>query len=331
MTAPAKVPSAGSGGVYWGAWIGPQLTGEEAPWDMGAVRQLQGMLGKSLSLVQFSAPFEECEGGSCQPQGFPAEGMEAIRQYGAIPVLSWGSQPDTASLSNPEYRLAKIAHGAFDPQIRAFAEQAKAWGHPFFLRFDWEMNGGWFLWGDVNRNRPRDFVAAWRHVHDIFTAVGATNATWTWCPYADTARQFTPIRRYYPGGAYVDWTCLDGYNWGESAANPAPWRSFDYLFHQSYRTVTALAPRKPVMLGEIASSGSGQAKSHWITQMFTQLPKRYPRVHALVWFEKDDRGTSWTLASSPPSLRAFRAGLQNPRYSGNSYLTLASSPITPPG
>jgi hypothetical protein len=327
---PGKVPAAAGGGVYWGAWIGPQLTGEEAPWDMGAVQRLQGALGKSLSLVEFSAPFEECDAGLCKALAFPTPGMDAIRSYGAIPVLSWGSQPSTDALSNPEYRLANIAAGHFDPEIRAFAEEAKAWGHPFFLRFNWEMNGTWFLWGNVNGNQPRDFVAAWRHVHDVFDSVGATNATWTWCPYADTVGRFNPIRRYYPGGAYVDWTCLDGYNWGASTANPAPWRSFDFLFHQSYRTVSGLAPSKPMMLGEIATSGEGKKKADWIRRMFKALPRRFPLVHGLVWFEKNDRGTTWTVASSPSSLRAFRAGLRNPRYHGNNYLQLARAPIEPP-
>jgi hypothetical protein len=329
-TAPGKIPAGPGGGVYWGAWIGPQLTGTEAPWDMGAVQRLQGKVGKSLSLVEFSSPFEECNAGACKPLGFPTSGMNAIRDYGAIPVLSWGSQPNSDALSNPEYRLANIAAGHFDPEIRSFAEAAKAWGHPFFMRFNWEMNGRWFLWGDLNGNRPRDFVAAWRHVHDVFDSVGATNATWTWCPYADTVGKFTPIRRYYPGGAYVDWTCLDGYNWGASSANPAPWRSFDFLFHSSYQTVARLAPSKPMMLGEIATGGEGRKKATWIAKMFEALPRRYPLVHGLVWFEKNDRGTVWTVSSSAPSLRAFRAGVASPRYRGNSFPQLARAPIAPP-
>ena len=77
--------------------------------------------------------------------------------------------------------------GTYDAYIREFAEGARDWGHPFFLRFNWEMNGDWFPWAErVNGNQPGEYVAAWRHVHDIFTAVGATNATWVWCPYADS-------------------------------------------------------------------------------------------------------------------------------------------------
>ncbi len=42
----------------------------------------------------------------------------------------------------------------------------------------------------VNGDQPGEFVAAWRHVHDIFTSVGATNATWVWCPYTVIASDF---------------------------------------------------------------------------------------------------------------------------------------------
>ena len=41
--------------MYWGAWIGDQLTGEEAPFDMRAVSRFEGKLGKSLSLVEFGS------------------------------------------------------------------------------------------------------------------------------------------------------------------------------------------------------------------------------------------------------------------------------------
>ena len=108
------------------------------------------------------------------------------------------------------------------------------------------MNGDWFPWAEnANGNQPGDYVAAWRHVHDIFTSVGATNATWVWCPYVDATPKLGPLARYYPGDDYVDWTCLDGFNWGNNGVNPQPWTSFDKIFGPSYRTiVNKLAPDK---------------------------------------------------------------------------------------
>ena len=52
---------------------------------------------------------------------------------------------------------------------------------PVVLRFAHEMNGHWYPWG-AHRTDPADFVAAWRHIHDVFRTVGATNVIWTWTP-----------------------------------------------------------------------------------------------------------------------------------------------------
>ncbi len=127
--------------------------------------------------------------------------MHTIRNYGAVPFFSWGSQstPVPLDLDEPAFQLADIANGTYDSYIREFAEGAKAWGHPFFLRFDWEMNGNWFPWAeDANANNPGEYVAAWRHVHDIFTQVGATNATWVWCPYVELVAADAPARELLP-------------------------------------------------------------------------------------------------------------------------------------
>jgi len=42
----------------------------------------------------------------------------------------------------------------FDRYLRTFARQVRAWGHPFFLRFDWEMNGFWFALGRAGQRQP---------------------------------------------------------------------------------------------------------------------------------------------------------------------------------
>ena len=193
---PRPTPAASS--IYWGGWIGNQLTGTEAPWDMNAVTKFEEKAEKKLSIVNFSAPFANCGGSSCSFYNFPPNEMNSIRAHGAIPFYSWGSQsiPVPSNLSEPNFQLSDVIAGRYDAYIRKFAAAAKAWGHPFFLRFNWEMNGGWFAWAEgVNGNKAGEYVAAWRHVHDIFTAVGATNATWVWCPNVDPENKLPEPRR----------------------------------------------------------------------------------------------------------------------------------------
>jgi hypothetical protein len=288
--------------MYWGAWIGSQLTGGEAPWDMEAAERFEAELGRGLSLLHFSSPFAECDDSGCSYYSFPAEEMDRIREHGAIPLFSWNS--GTIGENPRDIRLVDLSSGRYDFHIRAFALAARDWGHPFFLRFNWEMNGNWFPWGvGVNGNRPGDFKAAWRRVHDIFHQVGADNATWVWCPYA----RDEPLRPFYPGGRYVDWTCLDGYNWGPESPEPAPWRSFREIFSAAYSRVA----------GQIAR------------RMFAALRRGFPKVRGLVWFNKVDREVDWPLETSDAASQAFSRGLLR-GYKQNVFSGLQRSPIPPP-
>jgi hypothetical protein len=313
--------------LYWGAWIGSQLTGNEAPWDMSATGNFQARLGRGLSLLQFSAPFSRCEDGDCSYYAFPTAEMEAIRAYGAIPLFSWGSG---VSGGDPrDFRLAELNAGRYDAYIEEFARAAAAWDHPFFLRFDWEMNGNWFPWGgEVNGNTAAEYRQAWRHVHDIFTAAGATNASWVWCPYAKLTESLW-LRPFYPGRRYVDWTCLDTYNWGPESPAPTRWHSFRELFEPTYRRIVErIAPNKPMLIGEVGTTGTPEARAWWIHGMFASLRHRFPKVRGVVWFNKVDSGIDWTLDSGP-AIEAFSRELAHGSKQ-NVYGALEGTPIPPP-
>jgi hypothetical protein len=328
---PPTEPPPAATNSYWGAWIGDQLTGEEAPWDMNAVTDFENEVGKAPSLIEFSSPFSDCSTNPCSFYPFPTTPFNSIRGRGAIPFFSWSSQSLPSSVNEPDYQLADITAGDYDGYIREFAQAAAAWGHPFFLRFDWEMDGTWFPWGMANGNSAADYIAAWRHVHGIFTAAGATNASWVWCPYVNPNSTLTDMATLYPGDAYVDWTCLDGYNWGPSATPTRTWRSFTYLFGPSYRQITeSVAPSKPILVGETASSEVGGSKRGWISNAFAALPTEFPKIQGLIWFDKYDDGMDWPLESSTAAAAAFKAGIADPRYEAGSYGSLGTSPIPAP-
>src|SRR5215467_11371522 len=90
QAAPAGKPSGGPGrveakvepqqrGIYWGAWIGNQLTGNQPPWDMSAVGHFSSLVGKGLSLLEFAAPFADCSASPCDFYEFPTYEMQTIR------------------------------------------------------------------------------------------------------------------------------------------------------------------------------------------------------------------------------------------------------------
>jgi hypothetical protein len=328
---PPTQPAPGSGPIYWGATIGSQLTGNQAPWDMNAVTKFEEVTQKKLSLVQFFQPFANCGSGGCSFYAFPTAPLESIREHGSIPVLSWSSQSTPSSVNEPEFQLSDVISGRYDTYIREFAEKAKAWGHPFFLRFNWEMNGNWFPWSEgVNGNGPGEYVTAWRHVHDIFAAAGATNVSWVWCPNAEPSSGVAKLASLYPGDAYVDWTAMDGYNWGTNPVKPGGWKTFSQIFSATYSFIQqSVAPSKPMMVGETASTEYGGSKATWIQEMLTALPAQFPQIRALLWFDKYDDGMDWPLETSTAATAAFAEGIQAPLYTTNVFGALSPLAIQP--
>lgn len=232
----------------------------------------------------------------------------------------------------PRFQLSDLISGVYDPYIRRFAAAARRWGHPFFLRFDWEMNGNWFPWAEAaNENRAGEYVAAWRHVHNLFESAGATNATWVWCPNAVSAQGAAKLITLYPGNAYVDWTCLDIYNYGTNPSHPTGWESFNRIARPVYREIVgALAPVKPMIVGEAASSEYGGSKARWIRAMLAELSRKFPKIRGVLWFERYDDGMDWPIETSQAATAAFRRGIHRGSYVGHVYGHLGATPIPPP-
>jgi beta-mannanase len=308
--------------IYFGATV--KNRDGQAPFQMSVAKTFEQHAGKGLAIISWGAPwysYADCRG-YCAFS--PAE-FDTVRAHGSIPFFSWS--PPLPAVDG--FSDTQITSGSQDAYITAWARAAAAWGHPLFLRFAWEMNGSWFPWA-VNHTgvTPAQYIAMWRHVHDLFQRAGATNVTWVWCPNVDGKFTFKPISALYPGNAYVDWTCIDGYNSGD------PWLSFGDLYRQTYDEITTAAPSKPVMLAEVSSSEHGGSKAGWIGNMFNVLPAVFPKVQAMLWFDDSDRGpsslTDWPIESSQSATAAFRQGIASPLYTGNEYGDLSESPIPPP-
>ena len=280
QTAVAATPNP----ILWGAWAG------SSPLDPATLGQFEQRAGKRPSIIHWGQPW--WHNNSYVP--FSPSDFEAVRQRGAIPLVDWGSWDYAAGIDQPQFRLADIARGAHDAYLIQWAQAARAWGHPLFVRFDPEMNGWWLPWSEqVNGNQAGDFARAWRHVVDVFRAQGASNVNWVWCPNVVGAKS-TPLSGLYPGNDYVEWTGMDGYNWGTDEGNQ--WQSFSDVFsgsayngdHNTYQEVLDLAPDKPMMIAEIGTSRNGGDPVHWVRDALnTQLPNNFPQVKALVWFNWD--------------------------------------------
>ena len=317
--------------LFWGAQIGSQLTGRGAPWDMDAMTAFERNTKKPLSLLAFYSTFANCTKKRCEYNGFPTVPFQEVRERGAIPFFSWSSSSTGQDPTHqPEFQLRKLISGRYDRYIRGWAENSKKWGHPYFLRFDWEMNGFWFPWSEsTNGNRPGEYIKAWRHVHDIFQKVGATNATWVWCPNIALIERLKNVREYYPGAKYVDWTCLDGFNWG-TKLGPKGWMTFKQTFSSTYDEITKFAAGKPMVIGETASEERGGSKANWIKQTLNIIPRDFPKIRGLVWFDENDQGQDWPIESSKSATRAFAKAISSKIWRPNLYAHLADRKISPP-
>ncbi|WP_285244069.1 glycosyl hydrolase [Pseudarthrobacter sp. fls2-241-R2A-127] len=240
-------------------------------------------------------------------QPTPIAEMNAIRARGAVPLVTWEPWAWGGDANQPAYALNRITAGDFDAHIIQWGQALASWGYPVQLRFAHEMNGDWYPWAEsVNGNQPGDYVRAWRHVHDLVSAQGATNVSWVWSPNVPYYGS-TDLAGLYPGAGYVDVVALDGYNWGTSASW-STWISPQDLFAPGIAQLRSLAPGLPILIAETASSEAGGDKAAWNTQLISYLAAQ-PDVMGFVWFHIQ-KETDWRINSSAASAAAFKSALQ---------------------
>ena len=248
---------------------------------------------------------------SPESRGFDQSAMDAVVAQGSIPMVTWEPWDWRRGAEQSQYSLRTIVAGTHDPYIRRWARQTAAWGRPMYLRFAHEMNGDWYSWSPgVNGNTTADYIAAWRHVVQIFRDEGATNVEWIWAPNLNGR---TPFADVYPGDDYVDWIGVTVLNWGTSQ-EWSEWAELDELLDLFYTTTREYAGDKPLMVAEMASSEKGGDKGAWIRRaLLESMPHEYPRIRAVVWFHSE-KETDWQVDSSAGSLAAYRAVTASPIY-----------------
>jgi hypothetical protein len=286
---PTPTPTPAAGSVLLGATIGGSVYGEEnPPWNMQPWTTFESHVAHKVAILQVHQ-----EWGNVSPSV-----LEKIRAKGAVPML-------ITEYSN----LGAVSNGSQDSKIKAMSAALQSYGGPVMLRWDWEMNGDWYAWGGASK--AKEWVAAYRHLHDTLTA---SNVSWIWNPniyYPNVAPgPGVPVdpTPWWPGENYVDWMGADGYSFnGES---------FTTVFDSTYKLFQKLAPNKPIILPEWASSNHDGQKAGFIKEAFELTPKRYPAIKAMVYYNDTLGGSmDWPLEYLPAAESAYRAGDANPYFS----------------
>jgi hypothetical protein len=250
--------------------------------------------------------------------------MDECRAHGSIPMITWDPE---CGWNDSYVNLNSIIQGNMDNYLRTWAQDAKAWNHPFFVRLFHEFNGVWTSWCEgVNGNTQGQFVQAWRYVVDVVRSVGETDITWVWSPNVQDERGLN-LTSLYPGDSYVDWTGMDGYNWGDTS-------SFSQVFSWTYNKILSIAPTKPVMIAEVGCKESNYKATFFSDMLNTQLPNNFGKIKAIVYWEGPVGGSGSTNAllieSNTNALSAFKQGIASSYYSSNVYNSLSISPIPVP-
>jgi hypothetical protein len=289
-------PLSPDSGVLFGA-----MTNENRATPDGTVAEvsaLESQIGRKLAIDHRFYTYKEAFFPKDPAVGMSDEAWDWAN--GRYSMITWGAT-DTYSYEN----------GSQDAWVTAQAQRMAAFGHPIFLRFYHEPDG------DYRKNQVHsaaDYIAAWRHVHDLFLAAGATNVVWVWCPTAWKFNVKNPTPpSYYPGGDVVDWIAADGYNWNPAKPN-TKWRSFAQVFQKFYNW--AITMNKPIMAAEYGvmedpTYTAGNRKAQWFNDMVTTLQTTMTQFQAVLYFDttmvKGGITYQWDLDSSTQALNAWAA------------------------
>jgi len=271
-------------GVWLGAWA---KTDWQTP--SGRVAALDGFARQTGAELAIAHMFHDWS------DDFPGPTQQAFHSMGKLQLISW-SGTDTRS----------IASGVYDPIIRQRAEQVRSFGLPVLLRWRWEMDRPNLA---ASIHSPGDYVAAWKHIRNIFTEVGATNAAWVWCPHVlGFVEADRNAAAYYPGDDQVDWLCTDVY----------PGKEFDGFATQmdAFMAFARQHPR-PVMLGEFGgtSEGGPGQRAAWLREV-REYVKLHPQIKAAVYFAQKQEKPAYdsTFNDDPEGLAAFKELTADPYF-----------------
>ncbi|HLI95494.1 MAG TPA: hypothetical protein VKT72_05315 [Candidatus Baltobacteraceae bacterium] len=227
---------------------------------------------------------------------------------GRTPVLTW-----TCGDS-----LEAIAAGRDDAEIvapvaRAIAALRKPvmlrWFHEFNLNLSGGRANGQFarcFESADPRVQAEEFIAAWRHVHDVFVREGAANVSWVWNPDAGVKSvRRVDLMSFFPGTDYADWIGGDFYDRTGAGFTTAT-RPFYDMAHARCTNV-------PLIIAETAQQAASGLQPQYFSGMTSDLPSLFPQVKAVIYFDAPGLPPNdWRL--SREGIRAFAKMASDPYF-----------------
>ena len=211
---------------------------------------------------------------------------------GRIPFLNWKMPAPWSSVTN----------GSQDAWIGQRADAFKAFGSPVYLTIHHEPENDLSQYGS-----QAEFVAAFRHVVDVFRAHGVSNVgfVWTMMAWSFDSRSGESIPAWYPGNNWVDFIGADGYNWYPGRAGTS-WAMFGTVFDQV--NAFAVSQGKPWMAVEYGAQedpADAGHKGEWFLDVLNTA-QSWPALKGLIYFDTT-KLYPWDVDSSSSSLAGYAA------------------------
>jgi parallel beta-helix repeat protein len=288
--------------------VGARAGSGPASAQEAATRRLETAIGRQFNIGHSFVPWGAGLG------EVPAANVAA----GRTPMISFGR--------GGSWRA--VATGHHDPYLTALARSVAALDRPVLLRYAWDMDTA-SQRTTTTRSRGAAYVAAWRHVRELFAAQGV-RAFWVWSPNADAfAGARGGVDQYWPGDNYVDWVAADGFNWGNCTGR-STWRDFGPIFKAFSSWGSARA--KPLMIsgtGTVEDPIDPGRKRGWYLDAARALAGSMPRIRAVVLLDQGGR-CDWRPDTSAQSMQGFVDFARDPFFSGAAPAPAAPTPTRPP-
>jgi hypothetical protein len=273
-----------------GAYFGAYVDRRDDETQIEAITRVETEVGRQLAIDHEYYKWDAA---------FPTSQETWDQERGTIPFMNWMSE----RLNGSRITWASIASGSQDSTIVARADAIKAFGSPVYLAFHHEPEDDVGPWGTAV-----DYVAAFKHIRDVFDDQGVTNVVFAWVMMSWT---FDPDSgrdpdEYWPGNAYADVIGSDGYNWYPGKPG-VPWDSFETVFSPTNDYATSKG--RPWMVVEAGVQEDPEKpfrKGMWFVNAIPVI-KGWPLCKAFIYFDaiKEYAPDSWQSDSSRASIAGY--------------------------
>ncbi|MFL5737030.1 MAG: hypothetical protein ACJ76P_06810 [Actinomycetota bacterium] len=288
--AQASATGASDSQALWGAFVAPR--GAER---IASVKAFEDMIGRRIDVTRHYLNFD---------RRLVNDVVEESVSTGHIPLIGMVAKKTGGGWA----KWAQIARGRYDTELEEKGQSLRDLGVPVFFVFNPEPEN------DFSAGNNVEFKAAFNHIRDVFTSVGANNLRWMATLMRGTYHGHNGgPKKWFPSGG--DIVGADGYNRGDCSGGG--WVSFRNIFTAAHEY--AVGRGKPLFIEEWGSvegtACGGKVRSHdkatWIKaagETILDWPELlgvcYSQTRA--FYSQTGKAVDFRVQTSERSLNAYR-------------------------